>query len=106
MGAPAAKAANLFISRGTAEAMPFPNLLSDKLLVGGWAQDFADFAGQVLEGEGFLQECFLAVGGGGAGESVLGVAGEKEDFQVGARGLELLNEFVAAEAGHDNVCDD
>src|ERR1700684_2757916 len=40
-------------------------------LVGGGAQDFADFAGQALEGEGLLQESFLAVGGGGAGESVL-----------------------------------
>ena len=63
MGAPAAKAANLFISRGTAEAMPFPNLLSDKLLVGGWAQDFADFAGQALQGERLLQESFLGIGG-------------------------------------------
>ncbi len=75
-------------------------------LVGGWAEDFADFAGEALQGEGFLQESFLAVGGGGAGEGVLGVAGEVEDFDAGARGQELLDEFVAAEAGHDNVGDD
>ena len=59
-----------------------------------------------MQGEGFLQERFLAVGGGGGGEGVLGIAGEVENFQAGARGLELLDEFVAAEAGHDYVGDD
>src|SRR5580693_3760996 len=62
-----------------------------KALVGGGAEDFADFAGEALQGEGLLQESFLAVDGGGAGEGVLGVAGEVEDFQAGARGLELLD---------------
>jgi len=30
-----------------------------KLANGGWAKDFADFAGQALQGEGLLQEGFL-----------------------------------------------
>ena len=75
-------------------------------LVVCWAQDFADFAGQALQGEGFLQECFLAVGGEWAGECVLRVAGEIQNFDAGTCGLELRGEFVTAEAGHDDVCDD
>jgi len=70
-----------------------------------WAEDFADFAGKALQGERLLQEGFWGVGGG-CGESVLGVAGEVEDFEGGAREEKLLYEFVAAEAGHDNVGND
>jgi hypothetical protein len=58
---------------------------------GGWAEDFADLAGEALQGERLLQESLLAVGGGCAGEGVLGVAREVEDFKGGTRGLELLD---------------
>src|SRR4029077_17655785 len=60
-------------------------------LVGGGAEDFADFAGEALQGERFLQESFLGLGGGGGGEGVLSVAGEIEDFDGGAGGEKLLN---------------
>jgi hypothetical protein len=60
-------------------------------LVGGGAEDFADFPGEALEGEGLLQESFLGFGGQRGGEGILGVAGEVEDFDAGTRGLELLD---------------
>ena len=74
--------------------------------VGGGAEDFADFAGEVLQGERFLQKGFVGVGFEGGGECVFGVAGEVKDFYAGTGLGELLNEFVAAEAGHDDICDD
>ncbi len=76
------------------------------VLVGGWAEDFADFAGETLQGEGLLQESFLIFGGERCGEGIFGVAGEIENLGVGPRGQELLDEFVATEAGHDDVGDD
>jgi len=59
-----------------------------------------------LQGEGFLQEGGLIFDGERGGEGVFGVAGKIEDLGAGARGEKLLDEFVAAEAGHDDVCDD
>ena len=56
---------------------------------GRWAEDFADFAGEALQGEGFLQESFWGFGDARGGEGFLGVAGEVEDFDAGARGEEL-----------------
>ena len=53
-----------------------------------------------------MQEGFGGFGGARGREGFLGVAGEVEDFDGGARGEELLDEFVAAEAGHDDVGDD
>ncbi len=79
---------------------------NDKVLVGGGAEDFADFAGEVLQGEGLLQESFFAVGGKRAGESVFGVAGKIKDLGARACWQKLLNEFVAAHAGHDDVGND
>src|SRR5712691_224016 len=70
------------------------------------AEDFADFAGEGLQSEGFLEKSFLGIGGERCGESVLGVAREIEDFNGGARGEELLDEFVAAETRHDDVGND
>src|SRR5271166_4800554 len=75
-------------------------------LVGRRAEDFADFAGKALQGERLLQESFFAVGGKRAGEGVFGVAGKIEDLGAGARREKLLNELVAAEAGHNDVGDD
>src|ERR1700683_903576 len=72
----------------------------------GGAEYFADFAGQVLQGERFLQEIFWAFGLDVACDGVFGVAGEIEDFDAGTGGDELLDEFVAAETGHNDVCDD
>jgi hypothetical protein len=46
-----------------------------------------------LQGEGFLQEHFLAVCAEWAGERVLRVAGKIENFDAGTRGLELFGEF-------------
>ncbi len=59
-----------------------------------------------MQGEGFLQERLWSFDGGWRGEGVLGVTREVEDFDGGARGEKLLDQFVAAEAGHDNVGDD
>jgi len=46
------------------------------------------------------------LGGERTRDGFLGVAGEVEDFNGGAGTEKLLHEFVAAEAGHDNVSDD
>src|SRR6202140_1185173 len=71
-------------------------------LVSNGAEDFADFAGEGLQGEGFLQEGGLGIGGGWGGEGVFGVAGEIEDLDGGASGQGLLEEFVAAAGGDDD----
>jgi len=70
------------------------------------AEDFADFAGEALQGEGFLQEGFLGIGDERGGEGVLSVAGEVEDFGAGTRRQELLDQFVTAKARHHDVGDD
>src|ERR1035438_1289463 len=74
-------------------------------LVGGGAEDFADFAGEALQGEGLLQESFLIFGSERGGEGVFGVARKIENPSARTRGEELLDEFVATEAGHDDVGD-
>src|SRR6202046_2788242 len=75
-------------------------------LVGGWAEDFANFAREILQGEGFLQKSFWRTGFRGAGDGVFSVAGEVEDLGGGACIEKVLNELVTAQAGHDNVGDD
>jgi len=58
-----------------------------------------------LQSEGLLQEGFLIFRGERAGEGIFGVAGKIENLGAGTRGEELLHEFVAAQAGHDDVGD-
>src|SRR5277367_3268317 len=81
-------------------------LIAQRRLVYGWAEDFADFAGQVLQGEGFLQEGLVGTGDERLGQGVFGIAGEVEDFGGGTGEKKLLGEFGSAEAGHDDVGDD
>src|ERR1700727_436429 len=75
-------------------------------LIGGWAEDFANFAREILQGEGFLQKSFWRTGVRGGGDRVFSVAGEVEDLGGGACIEKLLNQLVTAQAGHDNVGDD
>src|SRR6476646_4512182 len=59
----------------------------------GLSEHFSYFSGQALQAEGLLQK------------RIFGVTGEIKNLGRGAGRRQLLNQFAAADAGHDDVSD-
>ena len=72
----------------------------------GLSEYFSYFSGEALQAKGLLQKRRALLNRSVTQNCVFGVTGKIQNLGRGTRLRQLLNQFAAADAGHDHVSDD
>ena len=77
--------------------------LGGELAVCVGIEDVANFRGEAAESEWLLQECNVSLEYAGAEDGVVGIPGDKQNFQMRHLLFQLDGKLAAVHFGHDNV---